>query len=159
MAFDGGLMRRASIAVLSGLMGEASDEAVSVATRVLAEDVSNRRWADQIGPCLSQRGVADLLGITQQAVAKRAEHGGLLRLPNGDGRPAYPLWQFDGRKVLAGMAATARVLAQADDAWTIASWLTTPKRSLGGAVPVESLRIGNAAAVELAAADYVRRST
>jgi hypothetical protein len=62
---------------------------------VLEQDIADRDWAAQLGPVLSQRDVARLLGRTEQAVSKDRR---LLRLVNRDGRPVYPVVQFDGRR-------------------------------------------------------------
>lgn len=109
---DNKAMRRASADEIGGLFrlpGAASEGAVAVATRVLAYDVANARWRSQIGPCLTQAATADLLGLTPQGVAKRASTSDLLRLVNGDGRPAYPLFQFAGRRVRPSSRSSARL--------------------------------------------------
>ena len=158
---NSGLMRSVSVdevRAISELARVASKDAVAVATEVLADDVANARWRDQIGPCLTQTAAAALLGITPQAVAKRAGAFELLRLVNGDGRPAYPLFQFSGRRVVDGLGAVLRTLGQIDDDLTMAAWLTTPKRSLGGRTPVDALEEGDAAGVLGAAEDYLARS-
>lgn len=137
------------------LWAAASPEARYAALAVLEEDVENELWRTQIGPCLSQAAVARLLGITSQAVAKRADSKDLLRIANGDGRPVYPLWQFDGRRTLAGLPVALRLLSPVDDELTVASWLTTRKLTLGGRTPVEVLRSGDERAVEAAVHDYL----
>jgi hypothetical protein len=53
--------------------------------------------------------------------------GDLLRLTSSDGRPAYPIFQFEGRGVLVGFGHVVRALRELDDELTIASWLTIPK--------------------------------
>ena len=147
-----------SPAEVARMLAGASDEAVRVAVEVLAEDASNAAWRAQVGPCLTQGAAADILGITPQGVAKRADAAEILRVPNGDGRPAYPMFQFHGRGVLDGLPAVLRRLRAVDEALTVASWLTTPKRSLSGRTPVEELRGGGAEAVLAAADDYLARS-
>ena len=144
---------------LSTLAAGASDEAVRLAAEVLRDDTDNQQWRKQIGPCLTQTGVATLLGLTAPGAAKRAASGDLLRLTNGDGRPAYPLFQFSGRRVVKGLPEVIRLLARVDDELTIASWLTIAKRSLDGRTPVEALRNGDADAVYATASDYLSRST
>jgi hypothetical protein len=100
---------------------------------------------------LSQADVALLLGLFQRAVSKD------LNLPcicNRDGRLAYPVLQFDGRRILAGLSEVIAELRGALEPLTIASWLTAPQRSLCGRRPVDLLRSGSAedAAAVLAAA-------
>lgn len=138
---------------------KASTEAVEVATSVLRDDVESRRWREQLGPCLTQSGVANLLGISPQAVAKRSASGELLRITNADGRPAYPVAQFDGRRVVGGLGAVLQVLLAVDDPLTVSSWLTIAKPALGGRTPLAALGDDQADQVVAAAADYAARST
>ena len=77
---------------LAQLMKSASPAAQTFVRRVLEQDVATQRWGAQLGPSLSQRDVARLLGKSEQAVAK---DGRLLRLRNQDGRPVYHVVQFD----------------------------------------------------------------
>lgn len=153
------VMRSTSIAEIDDLATEASDEALHVVAAVLRDDAANRRWRSQLGPCLSQGAVAELLGITTQAVAKRATNGELLRLVHRDGRPVYPTFQFTGRAVVAGLGPILRAISDVDDPLTIASWLTTSKRSLDERTPIEAVRSGDSEGVLAAAQDYLARST
>lgn len=127
----------------------------TAASFVPDEDAENELWRTQIGRCLSQAAVARVLGITARAVERRAGRKELLRIVNGDGRTVYPLWQFDGRRALAGLPAALRLLSPVDDELTIASWLTTRKLTLGGRTPVDALRGGDVRAVEAAVRDYL----
>src|ERR671936_43388 len=86
---------RMALASLARLAEQASSEAVDLAKAILEQDVTDRLWAEQVGPALAQGDVARLLGRTEQAVSKSK---GLLRLRNRDGRPVYPVVQFDGRR-------------------------------------------------------------
>ncbi|MGI8940121.1 MAG: hypothetical protein ACR2JF_18270 [Iamia sp.] len=137
----------------------ASDEAIELAAAVLRSDIESRAWREQLGPCLTQAGVATLLGISPQAVAKRAVAGDLLRLANADGRPAYPLVQFRGRQVIGGLDQVLELLGPVEDPLTVASWLTIPKPALDGRTPVAALAAGDSEEVVAAAADYLARST
>ena len=107
--------------------------------RVLEQDHANQAWAAQIGPGLTQADVARLLNVTVQAVSKNK---GLLRLENRDGRPVYPIVQFDGRRVLPGVADIVAILDGPLLPLTIASWLTSPKQALAGRTAIEALRAG-----------------
>ncbi|HXH56832.1 hypothetical protein [Iamia sp.] len=129
-----------------------------MAAEVLRSDVQSRQWRQQLGPCLTQSGVSVLLGISPQAVAKRAASGSLLRLTNADGRPAYPVGQFQGNRVLDGLPKVLEVLSAVDDELTIASWLTVPKPGLDGRSPLASLHDGDVDQVIEAADDYAARS-
>lgn len=124
---------------LRRLAQRASAPAVALARRVLEQDVADAAWAIQVGPALSQGDVAILLGKSEQAVSKDPH---LLRIRNRDGRPVYPVMQFDGRRPLPGLSEVLAVLYDALEPLTIASWLTAPQRSLAGARPLDVLRDG-----------------
>lgn len=136
---------------LADLESHASTEAVEFARAILEQDVNDRMWADQVGPALAQRDVARLLAKTEQAVSKDPR---LIRLRNRDGRPVYPLCQFDGRSVVTGVGEVAVILAQAATPAAALAWLTGTHPALG-ARPVDVLRAGGVAAVVEAAQRYV----
>ena len=104
-----------------------------------AED--DRVWAQQLGPVYSQGQVAELLGKSKQAVSTDK---GLLGLEMRDGRVGYPVFQFEGDRILPGMQNVVRALSSvAATSWTVASWLTSPSSDLGGKTPLERLRRGD----------------
>lgn len=114
------------------------------AARRAAEGVvgSSAAWAETVGPFYSTDGVRHLLGgddgpVSRQAVTKRK---GLLVLRSGNGRLAYPTFQFDGDQPVLGLA---EVLAVLDERlvsrWTVASWLVTEHDELGGGRPIDLL--------------------
>ena len=142
-------MSHAAYVGLDRLAARASAEAVSLARKVLEQDVSDTQWAAQIGPGLSQGDVARLLSKSEQAVSKDPR---LLRLRNRDGRPVYPVVQFDGRGQLAGIADVLTALCGSLEPLTAASWLTSGNPELGGLAPVQALQAGDLAAVTSAAA-------
>ena len=140
---------------LAKLAGQASEEAVALARSILERDVADRLWADQVGPALSQQDVARLLGKSEQAVSK--DHR-LVRLRTAEGRPVYPVAQFDGRGVLPGVAEVVAVLGPvAATPWTVAAWLTGSHAALDGRRPVDALRSGDEAAVAGAARRFAAR--
>jgi hypothetical protein len=142
-------MSQAAHSGLDRLAAHASAEAVSLARTVLEQDVSDAQWAAQIGPALTQGDAARLLNKTEQAVSKDPR---LLRLRNRDGRPVYPVVQFDGRGQLAGVAEVLNALCGPLEPLTAASWLTSGNPELGGLAPAQALRGGELAAVTSAAA-------
>lgn len=112
---------------------------------LLRQDADDRAWAAQLGPVYRQSDVARLLHKSRQAVS--ADQG-LLRLEMRDGQIGYPVFQFDGRRVLPGMRAVVRALAPVvASSWTTASWLTSPAPELDGRTPLEALRAGDVEAV------------
>src|SRR6478672_8842212 len=86
---------------LARLADRASAAAIELARVVLEQDVADKTWAAQLGPALSQPDTARLLGKSEQAVSKDAR---LLRIRNRDDRPVYPIFQFDGRTQVPGVA-------------------------------------------------------
>jgi hypothetical protein len=112
-----------------------------------AED--DQAWTDQLGPVYTQGQVAELLGKTKQAVSTDK---GLLRLDMRDGRIGYPIFQFEGDRILPGIQDVVRALAPvAATSWTVASWLTSPSSDLGGETPLERLRRGDVPEVTVVA--------
>ncbi|MDI3340090.1 MAG: hypothetical protein QJR03_06115 [Sphaerobacter sp.] len=107
------------------------------------------------GGTLSSTQVADLLGITRQAVDKRRKAGRLIGLATGRRGYAYPLWQFDPerRGVLPGLEAVLAAL-RAHDPWMQVAFFLTPDVRLGGETPLAVLRRGDVAAVRRAAEAY-----
>lgn len=140
---------------LDDLARGASTEAVELARTVLEQDLADRAWSEQLGPALSQRDVARLLGRSEQAVSKDAR---LLRLRNRDGRPVYPVVQFRGRGTLPGVAEVLRLLDGVVEPLTSASWLTAPNRALGGWRPVDALRDGRIDEVLAVAGRFAARA-
>lgn len=139
---------------LAELAKDASEEAVALALMVLESDVANRAWVDQVGPSLSQRDTARLLGRTEQAVSKDKR---LLRVHRHDGRPVYPVVQFEGRHQMAGVAEVVEALDGAVGELTVASWLTSSNDALGGRHPVQALTEGDVDAVLSVAGRFAAR--
>jgi hypothetical protein len=66
----------------------------------------------------------------------------LLRLARSDGRPAYPAFQFDGRRQVPGLSDIVCVLDGALQPASIAAWLTGTQPSLDGRRPLDVLARG-----------------
>jgi hypothetical protein len=79
--------------------------------------------------------------VSRQAVEHRRKRRSILALQTSERRWIYPTWQFDGPDVMAGLPA---VLAAFGDqpAWSVATWLTTPRHDLDDETAVEWLRRG-----------------
>ena len=81
------------------------------------------------------------MGKSKQAVSTDK---GLLRLEMRDGSVGYPVFRFDGDRVLPGISNVVRALSlDAATTWTVASWLTSPSSDLYGKAPLERLRRGD----------------
>lgn len=89
-------------------------------------------WDDLVGPFLRSEGVQARLKISRQAVAAKAARRRLLRTVTVDGEHLYPLWQFDGDKLVTGLAELLALFSeQSVDGWTLAAWLRTSDPDLG----------------------------
>ncbi|MGI8876709.1 MAG: hypothetical protein ACR2KP_20770 [Egibacteraceae bacterium] len=147
------LIREGEAVSVAELFESASPEARALVTTLLEQDVADRDWAAQVGPCLTQADAARLLGKSEQATAKDAR---LLRVKTRSGRVAYPVVQFEGRGVLPGIGAVLAIVAPVADALTILAWLTGTQRALGGRRPVDALRDGDADDVIALASRFAR---
>lgn len=121
------------------LVRSAPDDAVVLARSILEQSLTDQEWADQIGPGLAQRDVARLLDKSEQAVSKDAR---LVRIRNRDGRPTYPVFQFDGRGLVDGVAEVVTVLFPVVEPLTVAAWLTGTQPGLNTQRPIDALRRG-----------------
>lgn len=125
------------------LVGRASPASVRLALEVLRQDVQLRAvekaWAEQVGPCLSEEDTVRLLGKGIDEVVGNPE---LLRIPASDGRPLYPVLQFEGRGLKPGVPDVVRILSTVLDPASIAAWLTGTNRRLRARRPVDVLSAG-----------------
>jgi hypothetical protein len=95
---------------------------------------------------LSER-VQALLGISREDLNAMARSRRLLRAITADGVGLFPCLQFDGNRVVPGLAQVLTLFAENQvDGWTLAAWLRTPEPDLGES-PLEALRRGEAARV------------
>jgi len=105
------------------------------------------------GPPLSSAEVAQVLGISRQAVDQRRLKGKLLAVSLGRRGYRYPHGQFQGGQILPALERVLAVLQDAD-AWTQLMFLLTGDLRLGGQAPLECLQRGDVEAVVEAAASY-----
>jgi Protein of unknown function (DUF2384) len=101
-------------------------------------EASDREWAAQIGPVLTEVAASRLLGRVPDVVRRDPQ---LLRLRNRDGAVCYPAVQFTGSRQVPGVGEVVLALRPLLPL-TIASWLTGPNRALDGETPIEALRSG-----------------
>lgn len=117
-----------------------------VADRMVAILPAPSGWNAAVGPFYGAGQIGKVLGgISRQAVADRRSRRTLLALRTADGPWVYPTFQFDEHhEVVPGLPAVIQILAESGvDDWTLAGWLVSPMRSLGGSTPVAWLRAGN----------------
>ncbi len=105
------------------------------------------------GQPLRSEEVAQLLGISRQAVDKRRSKGQLLAVSLGRRGYFYPLWQFRDGAVLTGLDRVLPALATFD-AWTQLMFIKTGDLRLDSRTPLECLVAGDIDAVVNAAACY-----
>jgi hypothetical protein len=105
------------------------------------------------GQPLRSEEVAQLLGISRQAVDKRRNKGQLLAVSLGKRGYFYPLWQFHDGGVLPGLDLVLAALAKFD-AWTQLMFIKTGDLRLDHLTPLECLLAGNIDTVITAAAGY-----
>ncbi|CAN5471837.1 hypothetical protein BH23ACT7_BH23ACT7_10160 [soil metagenome] len=102
-------------------------------------------WNDRIGPFYTTGQLTRMLGvpgeqITGVAVRDRRDRGTLLGCRTADGKWVYPTFQFRGRRVRDDVIGLLRQLpTDRFDGWTVAAWITGPRRDLDGASPLRWL--------------------
>ncbi len=151
-------------AVMARILQGASPTAPEVlARRMLAVapvPVPGNRMADQVGPeFYDTTGVTVVLAgpgkkpISKQAVEDRRRRSTIVALPTAEGRWIYPTWQFRDHDLLPGLAEVLAAFRQPVEdrsqprespygAWSVGTWLTTPREDLGGLTPAEWLALG-----------------
>ena len=93
--------------------------------------------------------VAELLGVSRQAISKARVDGRLVALPLSPGRFAYPSWQFGPSGPLRGLRELRQVLAAGGgDVWTWVAFVLAPNSRLDGETPLSLLRRGQEHDVE-----------
>jgi len=104
------------------------------------------------GGVLRSGEVADLLGLTRQAVDKRRAQNKLIGLTQEKRGYAYPRFQFVKRGTLNGLENVMNILGS--DPWTHLIFFVNPNDRLDGNTPVEELLRGNLEDVSRAARTY-----
>lgn len=101
-------------------------------------------WTDVIGPCLTGRVTADLMGVGSAELARRRRRGQVLGVQTRSRRWAYPAAQFrtDGAStaVRSELQPVLGALLEAADGLAAARWTATPNTRLSGRTPWEALQ-------------------
>jgi len=120
--------------------------------------VARRKLAGDEGGCLSADQVAQVLGISKQAILKRYENGQLIAWRD-ERRNAvrFPVWQFRDQKILQGVEDALQILNTANrlDDFGRMSFFLSHHGFLGGKRPLDCLREGEVTKVLQAASGYV----
>lgn len=114
---------------------------------------ARNKLLNENGGTLSAEEVANVLGLTRQAVEKRRNAGNLLAVTTGRHGYRYPAWQFTKSGVLPGLDDVLKALGS-HDAWMQAAFFVGKNPRLGGATPIERLRSGQLREVLKAAEAY-----
>jgi hypothetical protein len=112
-----------------------------------------RQLVEAAGGVLSSERVAELLGITRQAVDKRRAQNQLVALTQGKRGYSYPCFQFEDGKALRGLEEVLQEL-KAFDPWMQLAFFVNPNDRLSGITPSAALRAGNQSDVLRAARSY-----
>ncbi len=99
------------------------------------------------GGCQGSQKIAELLGVTPQAINQRRQRGKLIGLPRGKGKYIYPMWQFtDTGKTIVGLEEVLEQLSKIDP-WTQVAFFLNPSLRLNNQSPLVLLRQGNVKSV------------
>jgi hypothetical protein len=97
-----------------------------------------KQMLDVAGGALSSQQVAEVLGISRQAVDKRRASNQLLALTQGRRGYSYPRFQFEEGKTINGLEDVLAQLKELDP-WMKLVFFTSPNERLNGKTPIESL--------------------
>ena len=112
-----------------------------------------QQMLEAAGGALSSERVAEVLGISRQAVDKRRASNQLLALTQGKRGYSYPSFQFEDGKTIAGLEKVLGELRDLDP-WMQMVFFTTSNERLGGKTPLEKLRKDLVSDVMAAASGY-----
>ena len=110
-----------------------------------------RELLTRAGGTLQPREVAELLGMSRQAVGKRRRAGKLIAVQTGRRGYEYPACQFEDTGVIENLEVVLGAFADDIDDWMQLAFLINPNESLGGESPLDLLRRGEVDAVARAA--------
>jgi hypothetical protein len=105
----------------------------------------------EAGGLMSTEQVAELLGVSRQAVDKRRVNGKLIAIAQGGRGVGYPTCQFANRRSVTGLDHVLEALSGLDP-WMQLTFLVSPNLQLGGRKPIDLMRKGELGLV-LEAAD------
>jgi hypothetical protein len=112
-----------------------------------------RQLVEAAGGALSAQDVAELLGITRQAVDKRRTQNQLIALTQGKRGYIYPSFQFEDGNAISGLGDVLEQL-KSFDPWMQLAFFVNANDRLNGKTPVAALRAGKQSDVLRAARTY-----
>jgi hypothetical protein len=98
-----------------------------------------QQMLETAGGALTSEQVAEVLGISRQAVDKRRAANQLLALTQGRRGYSYPSFQFEDGKTITGLEDVLEELKELDP-WMQMVFFTSPNERLEGKTPLEQLR-------------------
>jgi hypothetical protein len=114
---------------------------------------SQRKLIEEHGGALSAEEVAQILGISRQAVDKRRRSRNLIALSTGRHGYRYPVWQFTKSGPLPGLEDVLQALEPHDE-WMQIAFFVSDNPRLGGQSPINMLKAGKLERVLNAARAY-----
>lgn len=114
---------------------------------------TQRRLVEEHGGTLSAEQIAQMFGITRQAVDKRRRSHTLIALNMGRHGYRYPVWQFTKSGSLPGLEDVLQALEPHDE-WMQIAFFVGKNPRLGGETPVDMLKAGELKRVVNAAQVY-----
>jgi hypothetical protein len=114
---------------------------------------AQRELIKKAGGLMTSEEVANILGLTRQAVDKRRQSNKLIAIPQGQHGFGYPACQFDSRGPLHGLEEMLNSL-QVSDGWMQLTYLLSCNADLENRSPLELLREGRNSAVAEAAGKF-----
>lgn len=149
-------------ALVSGLLKPASIGLLQAIDPLAPAKLRGLRARDELfgaeGGTLSAAEVAELLGITRQAVNKRREARKLIGVEIGRRGFRYPAWQFAAGATLAGLEDVLTALRNAP-ALAQMRFFLSGSHHLGGKRPIDLLRKKSTASVLSAAKAFGEHGT
>ncbi len=111
--------------------------------------LARRELLEQDGGVLNPSTVAEILGISRQAVGQRRIANKLLGVEASRGY-VYPAWQFEDNKLIGGFTEILDLLSD-DDPWTQLIFFLSEDDAINGKRPIDVLRGGDFEQVRRAA--------
>lgn len=144
------------LTVIETLARQSAQESPEYAVR-LRGAAARQRLLQEEGGVIGPAQVAELLGISRQAVGQRRAAGRLLGIP-GAGGYQYPLWQFTGQDVLPGLTEVLDALAGHDPGAVLRFFLNGSLALEDGRRPLDAMRLGEVKEAVRAARLYAEQA-
>jgi len=112
-----------------------------------------QQMLETAGGALTSEQVAEILGISRQAVDKRRAATQLLALTQGRRGYSYPSFQFEDGRPITGLEEVLAELKELDP-WMQMVFFTSPNERLGDKTPLERLKKGLVSEVKAAATGF-----